>query len=112
MLQAGSSRVRDPMRWILSIFQPHNGPVIDSPSNKNEYQESSWGVNGGRRVGLTILPPSVNRFFRENVGALTSENPVGLHGLLQGQIYLRVRIANLKKKINLCTHKPILLKEQ
>jgi hypothetical protein len=24
-------------------FQPHYGPGIDSASNRNEYQESSWG---------------------------------------------------------------------
>jgi hypothetical protein len=30
---------------------PHctkNGPWVDSASNRNEYQESSWGVKGGR----------------------------------------------------------------
>jgi hypothetical protein len=24
-------------------FQPHYGPRVDSASNRNEYQESSWG---------------------------------------------------------------------
>jgi hypothetical protein len=24
-------------------FQPHYGPGFDSASNRNEYQESSWG---------------------------------------------------------------------
>jgi hypothetical protein len=52
--------------------------------NKNEYQESSWGVKGDRRVRLTNLPPSVSRLSRENVGASTSHNPMGLHGLLHG----------------------------
>jgi hypothetical protein len=33
----------------------------DSAYNRNEYQESSWGVKGGRRVGLTTLPLSVSR---------------------------------------------------
>jgi hypothetical protein len=38
------------------------------------------GVKGGRRVGLTTLPPPVRR-MSENVGASTSRNPKGLHGL-------------------------------
>jgi hypothetical protein len=42
------------------------------------------GVKGGRRIRLTILPPLVSRLSRENVGASTSHNPMGLHGLLQG----------------------------
>jgi hypothetical protein len=42
---------------------------------------------GGRRVRLT-LPPSVSRLSRENVGASTSHNPMGLHYLLQGWLYL------------------------
>jgi hypothetical protein len=47
MLQAGRSRVRYPMRsldfLIVLILQPHNGPSLDSASNRNENQESSWG---------------------------------------------------------------------
>jgi hypothetical protein len=37
----------------------------------------------GRRVGLTTLPPSMSR-TSENVGASTSRNPKGLHGLYGG----------------------------
>jgi hypothetical protein len=33
-------------------------------------------------VRLTTLPPSVSRLSRENVGASTSHNSMGLHGLL------------------------------
>jgi hypothetical protein len=51
---------------------------------RNKYQKSSWGVKGSRRVGLTTLPPSVSRLSRQNVGASTSHNPMGPHGLLQG----------------------------
>jgi hypothetical protein len=40
------------------------------------------GVKGCRRVRLTTSPPSVADFL-ENVGASTSHNPMGLHGLLQ-----------------------------
>jgi hypothetical protein len=56
MLQAGRSWVRVPMRWNFSSFQPHYGPGVDSASNRNEDQESSWEVKGGRRVSLTTLP--------------------------------------------------------
>jgi hypothetical protein len=65
-------------------FPPHYGPGVDSAINRNEYQESSWGVNGSWRVRLATLLPSVSRLSRENVGALMSHNPMGLHGLLQG----------------------------
>jgi hypothetical protein len=40
-------------------------------------------VKGGRRVGLTTLPPSVSQLSRQNVGTSTSHNPMGLHNLLQ-----------------------------
>jgi hypothetical protein len=50
------------------------------PLTEMSTRKSSWGVKGGRRVGLTTLPPSVSR-MSENVGASTSRNPKGLHGL-------------------------------
>jgi hypothetical protein len=28
---------------LTSSFQPHYGPGVDSTSNRNEYQEYSWG---------------------------------------------------------------------
>jgi hypothetical protein len=71
---------------IYLIFPAALGPGVGSASNRNEYQESSWGVEGGRRVRLTALPPSVSRLSGENVGVSTSHNPMGLHGLLQGQL--------------------------
>jgi hypothetical protein len=63
-------------------------PRSTQPLNRNEYQESSWEVKGGQRVRLTTLLPSVSQISRENVGASTSHNPTGLHGLLQTWLYL------------------------
>jgi hypothetical protein len=42
-------------------FRPEGGGVtffIDSASNRNEGQEYLLGGKGGRRIGLTTLPPS------------------------------------------------------
>jgi hypothetical protein len=44
------------------------GPGIYSASNRNEYQKQQkcfWGVERGRCVGLTTLPPSASRFSRQ-----------------------------------------------
>jgi hypothetical protein len=46
MLQGGRSPVRVPDEVdffnLPNPFQPHYGPEVDSASNRNEYQESSW----------------------------------------------------------------------
>jgi hypothetical protein len=47
-LQAGRSPVRVPDEvdfffQFTQFFQPHYGPGVDSASDRNEYQESSWG---------------------------------------------------------------------
>jgi hypothetical protein len=93
MLQAGRSRDRVPMRWIFFFFNLPNpssrtmGPTqpLTEMSTRNL---GVAGVKGSRRVRLTTLPPSVSLLSRQNVGASTSHNPMGLHGLLQGYLYL------------------------
>jgi hypothetical protein len=85
------------MRWIFSIdliLPATYGPGVDLASNRNDYQESSRGVKGCRRVRLTNLPPSVSRLSRENVAASTSHNPMGLHGLLQRALYFLIFFIN------------------
>jgi hypothetical protein len=41
---------------LTQSFQPHYDRRVDSASKKNEYQESSCGVNDGQRLGLTLAP--------------------------------------------------------
>jgi hypothetical protein len=46
--------------WNFSLtkaFWPRYGPGVDSASKKNEYQEYFLQGKGGRRRGLTNLPP-------------------------------------------------------
>jgi hypothetical protein len=45
------------------------------------------GVKSGRRVMLTNSPPSMSQMSRENVGISMSHNPMGLHGLLQKELF-------------------------
>jgi hypothetical protein len=85
MLQAGRSQVRVPMRWIFFFNLPkpssrNMAQVSTQPLTEMSTRNLPGGVKSGRR--LTILPASVSRLSRENVGASTSHNPMGFHGLL------------------------------
>jgi 1,4-alpha-glucan branching enzyme len=54
MLQVGRSRIRVQMRSLDSFFNLPNpfsrtmGPGDDSASDRNEYQEYSWNILGGK----------------------------------------------------------------
>jgi hypothetical protein len=53
------------------FFSWHNrfgraiGPGVDSASNRNEHEESPWGLRSGRSVRLITLLPSVSWLCRE-----------------------------------------------
>jgi hypothetical protein len=68
MLQDSRSRVIIPIMPLdfqLTLhLQPNYILLTVSASNTNEYQESSWVVMRGRRVRLTISPPSVSLLSR------------------------------------------------
>jgi hypothetical protein len=89
MLQAGRSRVRVPMKGIF-FFNLRNpfSRIMTEGSTHSLTEMSTRNLPGGLRAAgalrLTTLPPSVSRLSKENVGASTSHDPVGLRGLLQG----------------------------
>jgi hypothetical protein len=83
MLQAGRSPVRVQDEVVFSIYLIL--PAALWPWGLLSLQQK-WvsgiflGVKSGRGIRLTTLSPSVSR-MSENVGASTSSNPKGLHGL-------------------------------
>jgi hypothetical protein len=83
MLQAGRSPVQVPNE--VDFFNLRNPSsctmaLVSTQLLTEMSTRNLLGVKSVRRVGLTTLPPSVGP-MSENVGALTSRNPKGLHGL-------------------------------
>jgi hypothetical protein len=68
------------MRWIFNL--PNRSNLSVTMCSTQPLPQRS--VKGDRRVMLITLKPSLSQLFREHVGASTSHNPMGLHGLLQG----------------------------
>jgi hypothetical protein len=62
-----------------------NSPILFPSKYTNE---SYWGVRPARKAdNLTTICELIG----ENMGASTSHNPMGLHGLLQRELYLFYR---------------------
>jgi hypothetical protein len=83
MLQAGWSPVRVPDEVDFFNLPNPSGRTMALGSTQPLTEMSTRKFpsgKGGRRVGLTTLPPSVSR-MSEYVGSSTSRNPKGLHGL-------------------------------
>jgi hypothetical protein len=89
MLQAGKSPVRVPDEVdIFNLPNPSSRTMaLGSTQPLTKMSTRNLPVKGGRRVGLTTLPPSVSR-MSENVGGSTSRNPKGLHGLYRDNFTL------------------------
>jgi hypothetical protein len=68
---------------VIGFFNRPNPSSCTMVLGSTKRQEES-GIKGGRRVRLTTSPPCVSRLSRENVGASTYHNPMGLRGLLEG----------------------------
>jgi hypothetical protein len=72
MLLAGKSRVRNPMRWIIFLFNLPNHSSRTRPWNLRNLQQKRvpeveklcfWKVERVRCVSLATLPPSMSRLY-------------------------------------------------
>jgi hypothetical protein len=87
-LQAGRSRVRVSMRWIFFDLPSPCSHTMALGSTQPLTEMSIRNLPGGK--GLLACTYSWQPYrhlwadYLENVGASTSHNPMGLHGLSQG----------------------------
>jgi hypothetical protein len=72
-----------PAHGYVHMACRHVRVIYISKSEKSDYNEAKAYRCIGHRIRLTTLP-SVSLVSGENMGASTSHNPMGLHGLLQG----------------------------
>jgi hypothetical protein len=62
------------------------GPGVRPASNRNEYQKQKMFL--GSEARPVRKADNLNAECLDRVGSSTSHNPVGLHGLLQGQLLM------------------------
>jgi hypothetical protein len=70
---------------LMRLFcqQLHHGPEVYSASKRNEYQESSCGVKGGRHLSPGTSFSSVSRLSRES-GSLDVSETYGSPRIVTG----------------------------
>jgi hypothetical protein len=78
--------------WGYMLHFPMQLPALRNRllfNSENFLKKCFWGVECGRCVGLTTYR-HLWADCLDNVGSLTSDNPIGLHGLLQGELSLLI----------------------
>jgi len=79
----------------IKIFRSHYGPEVDSASNRNVYQEYLLGVKAAVRLTTYHHPVPLS----QNLGTLTSWNPLGLSKPVMGLPYLYLYFSSLRGSV-------------